>query len=196
MKGNRALILAITLGTVGTVHAAEYTFTPSPNDLNDLDHYYNYTWGIGWNPQNGEVITEATLTIKNIYDWQEEEDHLYIHLMDEVPLGVHSEYDDQGGGDAFLGEGVLIDDWNDPMGGSARGFNLTYKFSDKNLISTLAQYAQSGTFGFGFDPDCHYFNDGVEFRVETETVPEPASIITLSVAAALAVARKMTKSSK
>lgn len=193
MNNKRAIVIAGVLAVVGTAHAAEYTFRPEPRDLNDLDHYYNYTWGIGWSPQNGEVITEATLSFRNIYDWQVEEDHLYIHLLDSADLGVVEHFDDQGDGDAFVGQGVLIDDWNDPNGGNDTGFDLVYKFTDKNLIGTLTQYAQDGNFGFGIDPDCHYFNEGVKFVIQTEVVPEPMTIAGLGVAGAALLSRRLRK---
>jgi hypothetical protein len=38
----------------------------------------------------------------------------------------------------------------------------------------LETYAMNGIFGFGFDPDCHYNNDGVTLTIETSVpVPEP-----------------------
>ena len=159
------------------------TFTPPDHDMYDLDHWYYYTWGIEGNIPNGDQITEATLTFKNIWDWIDEtNDHLYVHLLDNPIAGLTSVYDAQGGGDYFSGQGVLIDDWSDGAGGSATGFNLVYKFSDLGLIDDLTAYANTsysagqGNFGFGIDPDCHYYNDGIEFQITTAPIPEPASL--------------------
>jgi hypothetical protein len=77
--------------------------------------------------------------------------------------------------------------WNDPAGGSAAGsINLTYTFDDSfkpllndSLIGILTKYALDGSFGFGIDPDCHYYNDGVTFKVETAPVPEPTTLLLL-----------------
>jgi hypothetical protein len=77
--------------------------------------------------------------------------------------------------------------WNDPSGGSAESsINLTYTFDDTlntalndSLIGILTKYALDGSFGFGIDPDCHYYNDGITFTVTTKPVPEPATMILL-----------------
>jgi hypothetical protein len=79
--------------------------------------------------------------------------------------------------------------WNDPAGGAAAGsINLTYTFDNTlntsldepdSLIGILTAYALNGSFGFGIDPDCHYYNDGITFTVTTEPVPEPTTILLL-----------------
>lgn len=45
------------------------------------------------------------------------------------------------------------------------------------LLDTFKTYAADGRAGFGFDPDCHYWNEGVRFNVTTTAVPEPSSIV-------------------
>lgn len=92
--------------------------------------------------------------------------------------------DNQGGGDYFAtnwqGEEVtlLMPDgtpyWSDPLGGSARNFNLAYDLS--SYLDMLAD----GSFGIGIDPDCHYFNSGIVLTIETgpvttAAVPAPAA---------------------
>ncbi len=162
-------------------HAGSYTFIPNPADLYDLDHYKAYGWGLQW-MHPGEEIVGASLTLKNIYDWQvERNDSLYIHLIDNpVEIGVKVYSDDQGGGDFFSGAGPWIGTWSDPGGGSSTGFDLTYTF-DGGLLAALNGFGADGNFGFGFDPDCHYYNSGAEFTVDTRTptIPEPASLILL-----------------
>ena len=62
---------------------------------------------------------------------------------------------------------------------------LTYTFTDDELAA-LASYAAEGTFGLGFDPDCHYYNDGVKLTITTSkvVVPEPATISLLGLGVA------------
>ena len=50
-----------------------------------------------------------------------------------------------------------------------------------NSLAKINQYASSGIFGLGFDPDCHFFNDGITLTLTTAStvsgVPEPATFI-------------------
>jgi hypothetical protein len=169
-----------TFGAIVQPSTHVYTFTPSPNDLSDLDHYYYYTWGINWTVPNNEVIIDAVLTIKEIDDWSNESnDHLYIHLLDNAPVGSKASWDNQGGGDNFAGAGPLIANYSDPGPGTV---NLTYRFSDLGLVDTLNNYLSNNNVGIGFDPDCHYYNCGIKLKITTECVPEPSSLFGLGTA--------------
>lgn len=172
--------------------AGTYTFTPTNNDLGDLDHYYAYSWGIDFSVPQGETITGATLTVKNIYDWTVEDDILYVNMLDNPGSGVKQFYDNQGGGNYFSGQGKVVGTYTDPVGGHSTNTNLTFDLGALGLLGSLNQYAADGKFGFGFDPDCHYFNDGVTLKVTTAPVPEPASLATLAVGG-LALLRRRKK---
>jgi len=66
--------------------------------------------------------------------------------------------------------------------------DITYNF-DANELNTLAAYlgtantwgrkTYDSTFGLGFDPDCHFYNDGVTLTIETATkpIPEPGTML-------------------
>jgi len=69
------------------------------------------------------------------------------------------------------------------------GHDLVYNF-DPTELTTLLSYFTSpnslatnsynyATFGLGFDPDCHYYNDGITFTIDTAPVPEPGTILLL-----------------
>jgi hypothetical protein len=168
------IALMIALSAVAA-NAGTYYFTPTPRDLGDLDHYKYYKWGIDWTHTN-EVITGATLKIFNVWDWTTEpNDSLYIHLLDNPPLGVTSGTDNQGGGDYFAGR-PWIDTFSDPQGGAPHNpkLNLIYDLGALGLVPTLGTYAADGRLGFGFDPDCHYYNDSVTVCITTSVVPEPS----------------------
>jgi hypothetical protein len=191
----KTLVCAIALGLLAaaSANAGLVTFKPTPNDLSERPHEYYFTWGINFTLAPDEKITAATLTFKNIWDWtKENNDHLYIHLLDNIKSDSRSYVDNQGGGDNFAGLGMLVDNWSDPNGGKSRNFDLVLDFGSLGLLGTLNNFAQTApgigkaNFGFGIDPDCHYFNDGVSFIVKTEPkcpiihIPEPATIIMLA----------------
>lgn len=98
--------------------------------------------------------------------------------------------------------------WTDPNGGNeAKKTNVTFTFNASQL-SALASYISNGgatssstgyaDFGFGFDPDCHYYNTGIEFKVVTKRyyVPETASTLSLAafgVLGAVGLRRKLQR---
>lgn len=189
-----ALAIILGLGLVGAVSgsAAVHVFNPTPADIYDLDHYRYYTWGIDWNPQ-GEQVSEVILSFNNIRNWREEDNSLFIHLLDDAPsnLTVGADYDPTIS-DYFAGEGDLIDAWTDPNGGLP-GVNLSYKFSELGLIDNFAGYAADGNVGIAFDPDCHYYNDGVSLTVITDA-PEPTTLALFALGlVGGAVARRKSK---
>ncbi|MFA7485981.1 MAG: PEP-CTERM sorting domain-containing protein, partial [Phycisphaerae bacterium] len=56
-------------------------------------------------------------------------------------------------------------------------------FAELGLLDVLTEYintppssSRRANFGFGIDPDCHYYNDGIKFVITTTVVPEPATI--------------------
>ena len=162
-------------------HSGTYTF--SAGDLGNLGHQNYLKWGKDWNLPSGEHITGATLTYENIYDWAQETNHLYTHLLDTVkdPNG-HSELpnwvnkggystiiitgtDDQGDHDKFPHKGLFLGDWDDPKGGSPSNFELVYI-----IPRSYFSWHSDGNFGFGIDPDCHHY---------TAEALEPATLLLL-----------------
>jgi hypothetical protein len=171
-----AMILTMVVIACGTTSAGVYYYQPSPANLWNLDHHLNVTWGIRWTHRE-EKITDAVLTFHNIWNWANEPNNLYSHLLDNPPLGVIPRLDDQNG-DQFAGMGPQIGNWTDNAGGQAHNADVSYRFSDLGLVNTLNQFASDGRFGFGFDPDCHYYNSGISLTIITGTsaVPEPATM--------------------
>ena len=167
------IILVFMLG--GVTEAATYTFQPTPADLYDLDHSSYYTWGIDWDIPAGEIIVSASLSFDDIRNWDSESNDLWVHLLDSATAGVTSDRDNQGGGDNFSGQGILLHHWQD-LPASAQ--DITYDF-DPFEIATLNTYLTDGNFGLGFDPDCHYYNNGITLNIETASVPIPTTILLL-----------------
>jgi hypothetical protein len=100
-------------------------------------------------------VTSVTLFLDDIRNWTVEPNQLYIHLLPDATVGVTKYFDNEGGGD-----------------------NYTHVFTAAQL-ATFVSYAGNGNFGLGFDPDCHYFNNGIKLTVETTGVPEPGTLILL-----------------
>ena len=60
--------------------------------------------------------------------------------------------------------------------------NYTFDFSQSQL-NTLATYiTNDGKIALGFDPDCHFFNNGVLFELASSTVPEPGTVMLFAIA--------------
>jgi len=189
-----ALLLVAMAGLSAAARAnAAYVFQPKDADLSDLPHDKYFTWGINFTLPANETITGATLEFANIWDWTtEKNDHLFIHLLDNPKSGVKSFIDNERGGDNFAGKGVLVGNWSDPIGGHPRNFNLIYDFGSGGLLDELKAYAATtpgknrDNFGFGIDPDCHYYNCGITFTITTECgtvpgpVPEPTTVVMLT----------------
>ena len=183
-------IVFVAVGLAGPVAwGSLYHLTPNPSDLSDLDHTKYYKWGINtpWSFLEDEVT--ATLTLKGIRNWDSGANVLFIHLLNYAPLGVTSGNDYEGGGDYFAGNGVLLVQYNNlptyPQ-------DLVYTFTSAQLNSLLS-YASDGRFALGFDPDCHFYNDGISLDISDKpNTPEPATV-GLLLAGAFGLARKRVR---
>jgi len=149
--------------------ALERTYYPNPGDLDDLPHNKYYTWGIDISEFAGLNIYEVILEITSISNWDNTTNHLFIRLLDDAPLGVtpHSDSDNDFI-DAFAPDGAPIDDWQDANTKDVHD-DLEYEFSKIDaLIDSVALYRANNVIVIGFDPDCHYYNCGIQLTVKGE----------------------------
>jgi hypothetical protein len=90
------------LAVPGTALADTLTFSPpatasnntntNPSNSNyaggsgqfDLDHHMAYTWQVGGINLGGRAITGATITFKNIANWDTNANKLFVHLLDSA----------------------------------------------------------------------------------------------------------------
>jgi len=189
------IVCLISSTAMGAISGGSYTLYPPDRDLGDLNHYRNYTWGMNtpWDTtpdENNEYehVIAATLSFSKIRNWDDNPNVLYIHLLDQARRGVDINYDGQRGGNYFENEGIELTTYVNLPSTSQ---NLTYDFTQEQ-VDTLNDYAFDGRFGLGLDPDCHFYNCGVQLDVQTASgpvVPEPATI-TLLLAGGLAVIRR------
>jgi len=197
----RKLLLAIfvlCLAGGSMVSAAVTTFTPPYSDMGDLDHYSYYVWNINLGSINPQDITGASIVLNDIYDWNggNENDVLYINLLDwqnslksrevyvtnpTLIIGCDSVTGNQFGNTnriAALGvpEDISI--------GYANRKDVTVDFTE-DLLNVLKGFAVDGKIALGFDPDCHFYNNGITFNVTTATVPAPGAVVLGSIGIAL-----------
>lgn len=183
------LILAVVCGVASYSYAGESVFQPNPADLWDLDHYKAYTWGVDLGFSTADTaITSAVLSFDNIQNWTPESNILYVHLMDLSvggTVGTTVIRDLYASGDFFVGQGVLIDTWSDSQFAPQ---DISFTFSQE-LLATLNSYGADGRILIGFDPDCHYWNDGVTLTVSCANpapiVPAPGAVVLAGIGTAL-----------
>lgn len=155
------------------------TLTFTDPDLMSLDHYDADLWGVDVSLNADEYITSAKIQINQIYNWRWEHNDLWLNLLDSAPSGV-TILDDPVPGFAnyFEPSGMELHNYHD-LPGPHTPVDLEYVFSTNELL-TLSNYINADSnIGLGFDPDCHFYDSGVFFIIETASneVPEPATMI-------------------
>lgn len=185
-----SVMIGLSVFMVGPATADMFVFTPTDADLSDLDHAKYFTWGVRWHLPTDQVITSATLKFQNIYNWDANANVLYVHLLNTVtdPNGGSSpnwvqrngyqtisitRTDNQGFGDNFAGgdpsANIKLGEWSDPDGPATRTPVLPF-----SIPTSLFSWLEDGNFGFGIDPDCHFYNEKVSVVIETGPRPGPS----------------------
>jgi len=153
------------------------TFQPTPPDLYDLPHDNYFKWGISvpgdftTNP-----VTAAKLTFTNLRNWDDESNHLFVHLLDTAPLGVTVFNDQDGGSDSLSGQGILLVTYTN-LSDTAQ--TRIYDFTVAQIATLNVDLIHGNDVGLGIDPDCHFYNDGVTLQITSGTtvIPEPTTLV-------------------
>jgi hypothetical protein len=202
-----SLVALLVLGLPATAFADTLTFqapATAPNSGNggpnqfDLDHHRAYAWRIDNVNLAGQTITSATITFRNISNWDTNPNMLFIHLLDSARNAGVSSFVDASGTpvpssqiqDNFAGSlynvNPLVNSGTANTLLTARSFTTTpttfvYTFTAAQLAALNTYFQNGNNVAFGFDPDCHFWNNGITFKMTTEctTVPEPTTLALL-----------------
>ena len=177
------LVVSVAVLAFGNIaEASLYVFTPSDADLADMPHGNAFLWGMKKVIPANESIIGASIFINDINNWQVENDILYMRLINTATTGVRTYSDNEAAGDYFSGRGTYLTSYADNNHYRNRygqwvnpAEDWTYDFTSSQL-DALRSYAQDSMFGLSFDPDCHYYNNGVTFTIETTHTPDSKKI--------------------
>jgi hypothetical protein len=187
-----SIFALMILGLPGILSADIGPFSPSPVDLGDLAHGTLWTWRLDGINLAGKTITAATLTFTNISNWDNNANQLVTYMFDTAAhSGTYSATDPYSGiNDSFshttnatilslVASGTATTKLDTHSFSTTVVPLYTITFDEAELTALNAYINNHNDVAFGFDPDCHFDNDKIEFRAITASTPEPASIVLL-----------------
>ncbi|HLL71352.1 MAG TPA: PEP-CTERM sorting domain-containing protein [Pyrinomonadaceae bacterium] len=156
----------------------------------------------------GHTVTGATLTFSSITNWDTNPNTLFVRMFDSANTfatasgtrtatvnGVTSIQDVSSAnqspvteiGDYFASSNPLVNDTGTVIGqftdtnGVATTQNVIFTFNQTQLAALISYLNNGNNVAFGFDPDCHFWNNGITLKIYTSpaAVPEPATMTLL-----------------
>lgn len=196
-----SLVALIVLGLPAIASADTITFqapATAPNAGNggpnqfELDHHYAYTWRINNVDLTNKTLTGATLTFHHISNWDTNPNILFINLLDTAKNAGVNRFQDASFNEAPVPQSDFKNEFDDQHIGNnplvapgtahtlltSHSFTTTpvdfvYTFTADQLKILSAYFLNGKEIAFGFDPDCHFWNNGITFSIQTTNSPTP-----------------------
>lgn len=177
-------VIIVTLCTCGIANAS-FTYQPTPPDLSELPHEKYYAWQIA-DGLPGIPLLSATITVYNIANIPADppENELYFNLLTKsdvetvwtfVPGDHIYEGLDQPPSSIFNDlPGMQLTSYSDPDSiQTVETFSYTF---DSTELAALQNSIDTNSLAIiGLDPDCYYYNSGIELALAI--VPTPGAIL-------------------
>ncbi len=193
------LLVVLFCGLAQADVQTSYVYQPSPTDLYDLEHSHYYAWQIAEDLPVASIVS-ARLEIFGIYNYNSAPNKLFINLMSQSDVAalwtlasgdhVYSATDTQSAMANNL-TGTEITSYTDPDGGWSNRIDYVYDFTQDDLVLLQDCLDNDAMVALGFDPDCHFYNNGVKLTMVT---PEPATLLVLGLGAMAIRRRKRSQS--
>jgi hypothetical protein len=181
-----------TISAGNTVTSAKMTFTNMYNWDNSPNDLFLHLLDTAKNAGVASFVDETSSVVNNLVDdfavnryWSDPNWLVANGTADTKltqrsfsPLGANPTTGDPGPDTNVAG-------WTWTPSGTLNGSQLytyTYTFTAAQDAALLAYINNGGNIAIGFDPDCHFFNDGITLDIQTgkiPAVPEPASLLLL-----------------
>lgn len=188
---------------------SDYQGGASQFDLDHHRAYTWQIDNVGSRLPAGHTITGARLTFHNMTNWDTNANRLFVSLLDSARTystaadghsatagGVTWDTDATGAPvpasqivDYFASNNDLV------VNGTARTFigsftdtngvaatnTVVFDFTSEQLQALINYISNGNNIAFGFDPDCHFWNNGISLKLFTtpQAVPEPATMALL-----------------
>jgi hypothetical protein len=178
LPAKRLALISLVVLFAGTAVAHAGQITVSYGATPGLSQTSYWVWGI--NPQSyplaaGEQIVSFQFTYLGLYETSYTTNLMATDLLKST-YTPHN-YGFYAGSEPAAG--AYLEVWH------FTGVTTTPKdytsgvVTDAALVQLLASQWQTTWVGFGVDPDCHFDDSGLQLKVNTAPVPEPASMTLL-----------------
>lgn len=194
------IILCMCFSSVAVCTAHTFQYTGSLITTDGLAHQDDYAWGLGYTLPQNQVVTSVVIGIDGLYNWDNLRNELYVNLLKDAPAGFHEVQTDDPNDNEFYNNlndhtftvspyngTTYVTDFGLPYGSghnATKATNVSFTITDPTLLAFFTSAISNGTFGVGFDPDCHFWGSKIWVDINTETdppesVPEPTTMLLL-----------------